>query len=91
MEEKKIVDMLDENGVSILTRKFVNIDGKMEQVGKNHRIAYSNSESGRQKLQEEQPEDVVAAVLAMWGDEPTIVENDLQEELSENEYEMINM
>lgn len=79
MDNQKIVDMLTKDGVSILTKKFINIDGVEMQVGKNHRCAYSNSTYGRQKLQEEQPEDVINAVLAIWGDEPTITEGNPEE------------
>lgn len=72
--EKKTVDMLTVNSVSILTQKFCDIDGIETQVGKNHRVSYVNSETGRQTLQGQQPEEVVNAVFAIWGDTPTIAE-----------------
>lgn len=70
--EKKIIDMLTVNSVSIATDKFIVLDGQEQQVGDRHRIAYENSESGRDKIRKEQPEDVVNAVLAIWGDTPTV-------------------
>lgn len=70
----KTVDMLTEDSVSILTKKFVDLEGTLTQVGENHRCAYSNSESGRKLLQENEPENVVTAVFAIWGDTPVVVE-----------------
>lgn len=70
----KAVDMLITDSVSILTRKYVEIDGTTSQVGENHRCAYVNSERGRALLQANEPENVVSAVFAIWGDTPTVVE-----------------
>ncbi len=72
METKKIVDMLTADSVSILTQKFMKDDGEIVQVGKNHRKGYVNSGSGRAELQEKEPAEVVEAVLAIWGDTPTV-------------------
>lgn len=72
--EKKTVDMLTTDSVSILTQKFIDVDGKQEQVGSNHRCSYVNSENGRQNLQDNEPEEVVTAVMAIWGDSPTVEE-----------------
>ena len=74
MKTKKIVDRLTEDGVSILTQKFVEDDGQMLQVGENHRRAYTNSITGRAEITENEPEDVVNTVMTMWGDTPTIDE-----------------
>lgn len=72
METKKIVDMLTADSVSILTQKFMKDDGEIVQVGKNHRKGYVNSGPGRAELQEKEPPEVVEAVLAIWGDTPTV-------------------
>ena len=77
IEEKKTIDMLTTDSVSILTQKFIEEDGEMLQVGKNHRRAYANSQSGREDLEENEPEDVVNAVFAIWGDAPTITDESL--------------
>lgn len=79
IKEKKTVDMLTIYSVSILTQKFVDIDGKEMQVGENHRRAYVNSETGRNELQGSEPEEVVNAVMAIWGDAPTIKEHEAEE------------
>lgn len=81
--EKKIVDMLTQNSVSIATDKFIKIDGIEQQIGQRHRISYENSEKGREKIQKDQPEDVVASVFAIWGDTPTV--NYSAEELPNNQ------
>lgn len=71
---KKTVDMLTTQTVSILTQKFIELDGIDTQVGNDHRCAYANSVTGRQDLQKQEPQDVVNSVFAIWGDAPTINE-----------------
>ena len=78
--EKKTVDMLTTDSVSILTQKFIEVDGVETQVGQNHRKAYANSSIGRKELQEEQPENVTSAVFAIWGDITTIEEPVIDEQ-----------
>ena len=72
--QKKSVDMLTKNGVSVETTQTAVIDGTEYTLGLPHRCAYVNSVQGRALLAEQEPEDVVAAVLAMWGDTPTVEE-----------------
>lgn len=72
IKEEKTVDMLTNDSVSILTQKFIDIDGIKTQVGDNHRCAYVNSVSGRNNIEEKEPDYVVSAVMAIWGEEPTI-------------------
>lgn len=72
IKEEKIVDMLTIDSVSILTKKYIEIDGVKTQVGENHRCAYVNSENGRKNIKEKEPDYVVSAVIAIWGEEPTI-------------------
>ena len=79
IKEKKTVDMLTSESVSILTQKFIEIDGVLTQVGQNHRCAYANSEAGRSTLQELEPEEVVSAVMAIWVDTPTVNEETFEE------------
>lgn len=65
---------LTEDSVSILKQNFIEFNGITTQVGKNFRTSYVNSTSGRQSLANEQSAQDVAAVLAKWGDTPTIKE-----------------
>ena len=74
IKERKTVDMLTIYSVSILTQKFIDLDGVQTQVGQNHRCAYVNTEFGRKAITESEPEDVVSSVMAIWGDKPTIEE-----------------
>ena len=74
IKEKKTVDMLTTYSVSILTQKFIEVDGVETQVGENHRCAYANSATGRKDLQKQEPKDVVNSVFAIWGNAPTINE-----------------
>lgn len=80
IKERKIVDMLTNDSVSILTQQFVELDGKLEQIGQNHRISYVNSGSGREELQKNESTDVINAVLALWGNEPSIEESEVTNE-----------
>ena len=77
--KKVTVDMLTSESVSILTQKFIEVDGVETQVGHNHRCAYVNSEFGRKAIAESEPENVVSSVMAIWGDKPTIEEPTAEE------------
>ncbi|MCI8308095.1 MAG: hypothetical protein HFH14_08625 [Lachnospiraceae bacterium] len=72
IKEYKTIDMLTTDSVSILTQKFIVLDGVKTQVGNNHRCSYANSIQGRQTLQTSEPEHVVNAVLTIWGELPTV-------------------
>lgn len=86
INEEKTVDMLTINSVSILTQKFIEIDGVKTQVGENYRCAYINSKIGRQYLREQESQNVVDSVFAIWGDTPTvIVEEVVDENVIDNE------
>lgn len=74
IKAKKTVDMLTVDSVNILTQNYIEFNGVQNQVGQNHRCAYVNSNTGRTCLQENEPEEVVNAVFAIWGDTPTIEE-----------------
>ncbi len=74
MQLKKIVDMLTEESVSIITQKYMQYEGETVQVGENHRKGYSNSLAGRAELAEIEPKEVVDAVMAIWGNTPTVTD-----------------
>lgn len=78
IETRKTVDMLTKDSVSILTQNFVEFEGKEQQVGENHRRAYINSQEGRAEIEECEPENVVNAVMAVWGDTATVEEEDME-------------
>ncbi len=72
MNEKYTVDILTLNSVSIKKESFFTVDGKEYPLGEPHRKAYVNSESGRAELTAEVPEPYLSAVMAVWGEEPTV-------------------
>lgn len=78
MESRKRITDCTKDYISILTQRFVEDEnGEENQIGSNHRCAYSNSTSGRALLIANEPEDIVSEVLAVWGDKPTVDEIDL--------------
>lgn len=77
ISEKKTIDHLTTEGVSILTQRFTIVDGIKTQVGENHRCAYSNSASGRDRLIATEPVEVAETILTVWGSEPTVEEPEI--------------
>lgn len=73
MQELISLDELNQNSVSVATRKYIEEDGVKYFVGDIHRRAYSNSESGRVEINEELAEPYLSAVMTVWGDTPTVV------------------
>lgn len=75
MITKITLDMLTETGVSVKTQKYVEDGGVEYAVGEPHRCAYVNSERGRAEIAAELPEPYLSAVLAVWGEAPTVFED----------------
>ena len=74
LKEKITLDMLTKDSVSVLRQQFINYNGVDMQVGENIRNAYMNSESGRQLIRNLLPDEYYNAVMAVWGDNPTVDE-----------------
>lgn len=74
MIEKITLDMLNEKSVSVKKQKYVIIDGQEYPVGDPWRRAYVNNEDGRQQIQDELEEPYLSAVMAVWGEQPTAIE-----------------
>lgn len=68
------IDKLNIKSVSIAKQDFLVREESEQKLGELHRKAYFNSESGRAELSDEIPEPYVSAVLAVWGNTPTITE-----------------
>lgn len=75
IKEKITLDMLTPDSVSILKQQYITIDGADIKVGDNIRNAYMNTQTDRNILKEVLPEDYYNAVLAVWGDAPTVLES----------------
>lgn len=69
------LDALNENSVTVKTQRYIEENGVQLNVGELHAKSYVNSERGRAELLEEVEEPYLSAVLAVWGDTPTVVED----------------
>lgn len=74
LKEKITLDMLTKDSVSVLRQQFINYGGVDMQVGENIRNAYSNNEDDRALLKNILSEEYYNAVMAVWGDNPTVDE-----------------
>lgn len=72
MEKIITLDRLNRKGVSVI---FENIN-ENGVVLRKIRSAYANSESGRQRMDKEVPEPYRTAIFAVWGDTPTVTEDE---------------
>lgn len=70
--EEFTLTLLTEKSVSVMKRTYADIGGTKTQIGESQRKAYANSTIGRQQIIDELPEPYANAVMAVWGDEPTI-------------------
>lgn len=72
MQTKITLDMLTQDSVSVKTQQYAVIDGQEYPIGQPHRKAYVNSVSGRAAVQAELPQAQANAIMAVWGDTPTV-------------------
>lgn len=77
MLEKITLDMLTQDSVSLRKQQFAIIDGKEYPIGQPWRRAYVNSTTGREQVQAEVPEPYKTAIFAVWGDAPTVTEENI--------------
>ena len=69
-----LLEQLTANTVNVRVATFAEINGTTVQIGGYTRKAYGNSETGRQQIADELPENYVNAILAVWGDEATVAD-----------------
>ena len=74
IKTKITLDMLTNDSVSVLKQQYITVDGADVKVGDNVRNAYMNTQTEREQLKEILPEEYYNAVMAVWGDTPTIAE-----------------
>jgi hypothetical protein len=72
MIEKIILDMLTQDSVSLKKQQYTSIDGVEYPIGHPWRRAYVNSSQGRAQVQAEVEEPYRTAIIAVWGDTPTV-------------------
>ena len=64
---------------TIITLEIFIQDGVSYEIGEPHRCAYVNSVSGRKQLAAALSDPYLSAVLAMWGNTPTV--EDIEESI----------
>lgn len=74
IKTKITLDMLTTDSVSVLKQQYITVDGADIKVGDNVRNAFMNTQTERELLKSELPEEYYNAVMAVWGDTPTVVE-----------------
>lgn len=74
MIEKTTLDMFTSDSVSLKKQQYTVVDGKEYPIGEPWRRAYINSVKGRAQVQAEVPEPYLSAIMAVWGDNPTVTE-----------------
>ena len=74
IKTKITLDMLTNDSVSVLKQQYITIDGADVKVGENVRNAYMNTQTERELLKSELTEEFYNAVIAVWGNTPTVAE-----------------
>lgn len=72
MQEKITLDMLTKDSVSVKKQKYTVIDGQTYEIGLPSRIAYVNSNLGRQQISQDLSGSYLTAVMSVWGTTPTM-------------------
>lgn len=74
IKEKLTLDMLTTDSVSVLKQQYITVDGTDIKVGDNIRNAYMNTQTERELLKAKLPVEFYNAVIAVWGNSPTVAE-----------------
>lgn len=79
IEQEKLIENLVKNGVIIATQEYLVREGEGRQkIGEVSRESYGNWESDRNRLRNNEPPEIATAVMAIWGDTPTLEDPDDQ-------------
>lgn len=74
IKEKQIENLI-KHGVIIATQEYLVREGNdKENIGNVSRESYGNWESDRNRLCQNEPQEIVDAVMAIWGTVPTMEE-----------------
>lgn len=74
MIEKYTLDLLTRDSVSVKKQTYMEYMEQLYPIGEPWRRAYVNNESGRKQIVDELPQTEVNAIMAMWGNTPTIAD-----------------
>lgn len=72
VDETMHIEFLNAKSVAFLKIQSTNIDGVDYQLGEPWAVSFENSTKGRESLAENIPDPFLSAVLAVWGDTPTV-------------------
>jgi hypothetical protein len=72
MYEEITLQDLDRDKVNVMRQKYIELEGTSYPIGDIFRRSYANSANGRKQVQEEIAEPYLSAVMAVWGEEPTV-------------------
>lgn len=73
MEEKTILE-ITQDSVSVKKQNYTTLGGNKYAIGKLSSQGYYNSTKGRTEVQAEVTEPYLSAIMAVWGDTPTVTE-----------------
>lgn len=73
IKEEYTLEQLTTDSVNVVVVPKAKVNGKEYELGRS-RICYANSPHGRQKIAENLPEQYAQAVLAVWGNAPTVAD-----------------
>lgn len=73
------LENLTQDSVSVLKKPYIDFMGQ-RFYGTNIRNTYVNSPSGRPFIKEDLPDDYYNAVIAVWGNSPTVDDPNESEE-----------
>lgn len=77
MYEKITLDMLTRDGVSVKTQQYIQSGGVEYAMGSPSRRSFVNSERGRADVAKAFDEQYITAIMAMWGESPTVTEQEI--------------
>lgn len=73
VKEEIKLELLNQDSVSVVFVKYIEYAGQKLQIGEVVRTSYTNSVKGREELKEQIKEPYRTAILAVWGDKPTVI------------------
>ena len=74
MYEEITLQDLDRDKVNVMRRKYIELEGTSYPIGDIFRRSYANSANGRKQVQEDIVEPYFSAVMAVWGEEHTVLQ-----------------
>ena len=84
IKEEIKLELLNQDSVSVVFVKYIEYAGQKLQVGEAVRTGYTNSIKGRDELKEQVKEPYRTAILAVWGDKPTIIYPEVEDKSKTN-------